>query len=45
MQTLGSKTFQYQEEYKPIGISQVAASENEGAQTQPLKVGGSKMET
>jgi hypothetical protein len=31
--TLGSKTFQYQVEYKPIGISQVAASENEGAQT------------
>ena len=31
--TLGSKTFQYQVEKKPIGISLVAASETEGAQT------------
>ena len=33
MQTLGSETSQYQEEKKPIGISLVAASEREGAQT------------
>ena len=32
--TLGSKTFQYQEEKRSIDISQVAASENETAQTQ-----------
>lgn len=29
MHTLGSETSQYQEEKKPIGISLVAASENE----------------
>ena len=31
--TLGSKTFHYQEEKKPISISSVAASEREEAQT------------
>ena len=34
-QTLGSKTFQYQEEKRPTGIPLVAASETGGAQTQP----------
>ena len=34
-QTLGSKTFQYQEEKRPIGIPLVAASETGEAQTQP----------
>lgn len=33
MRTLGSETSQYQEEKKPIGISLVAASERESAQT------------
>ena len=33
MRTQGSKTFQYLVEKKPIGISLVAASENEEAQT------------
>ena len=33
MQTLGSKTFQYQEEKRLISIPQVAASENGEAQT------------
>ena len=33
MQTSGSETSQYREEKKPIGISSVAASEREGAQT------------
>ena len=32
-QTQGSKTFQYLEEERPIGISWVAASEKERAQT------------
>ena len=36
-QTLGSKTFQYQEEKRPTGIPLVAASETGEAQTQPLK--------
>ena len=34
-QTLGSKTFQYQEEKRPIGTPLVAASETGTAQTQP----------
>ena len=34
-QTLGSKTFQYQEEKRPTGIPLVAASETGEAQTQP----------
>ena len=34
-QTLGSKTFQYQEEKRPTGIPLVAASETGSAQTQP----------
>ena len=34
-QTSGSKTFQYREEKRPIGIPQVAASETGKAQTQP----------
>ena len=34
-QTLGSKTFQYQEEKRPTGIPLVAASETGKAQTQP----------
>ena len=34
-QTLGSKTFQYQEEKRPIGIPLIAASETGKAQTQP----------
>ena len=33
MQTMGSETSQYHEEKKPIGISLVAASERESAQT------------
>ena len=33
MHTSGSETSQYREEKKPIGISLVAASENEAAQT------------
>ena len=33
--TLGSKTFQYQEEKRPTGIPLVAASETGEAQTQP----------
>ena len=33
MQTQGSKTFQYLVENRPIGISLVAASEKERAQT------------
>ncbi len=36
-QTLGSKTFQYQEEKRTIVIPLVAASEKGGAQTQPHK--------
>ena len=35
MQTQGSKTFQYLVENRPIGISLVAASEKERAQTEP----------
>gem|GEM_PF-3355025 len=35
MQTRGSKTFQYPEEKRPIGIFLVAASEKERAQTPP----------
>ena len=34
-QTSGSKTFQYREEKRPIGIPLVAASETGKAQTQP----------
>ena len=34
-QTSGSKTFQYREEKRPIGIPLVAASETGEAQTQP----------
>ena len=34
-QTSGSKTFQYREEKRPIGIPLVAASETGAAQTQP----------
>lgn len=36
-QTSGSKTFQYREEKRPIGIPLVAASETGKAQTQPLR--------
>ena len=36
-QTSGSKTFQYREEKRPIGIPLVAASETGKAQTQPQK--------
>ena len=36
MQTVGSETSQYHEEKKPIGISLVAASEHEAAQTVDL---------
>gem|GEM_PF-3380856 len=39
MHTQGSKTFQYLEENKPIGISLVAASEKEEAQTRSLSWG------
>lgn len=38
-QTLGSKTFQYQEEKRTIVIPLVAASEKGGAQTQPQYYG------
>ena len=34
-QTSGSKTFQYREEKRPIGIPLIAASETGKAQTQP----------
>ena len=37
-QTLGSKTFQYQEEKRTIVIPLVAASETGSAQTQPQNV-------
>ncbi len=45
MLTLGSKTFQYQEEKKQTCIPSVAASESAEAQTHAAMYGGCKAET